>query len=132
MRTNVIKLLRQAGMDARAVENSVDIGYPDVEYVGGLLELKQVDAWPKKMETPLRCEHYTQEQRIWHERRWHCGGAVHVLLQVGPEFLLFTGPQASQFLGHSNRKFLHYVSKASFPTLADLVARLPSVLKAPR
>jgi len=132
MRSNVVKLLRHAGLDARPVENAVDIGYPDIEYIGGLLELKQIDAWPKRIETPLRCEHYTQEQRIWHERRWHAGGAIHVLLQVGPEFLLFTGRTAPNLLGHASRKVLVANAKAHFHTLADLVARLPEVLKAPR
>ena len=132
MRSNVVKLLRKAGLDARPVENAVDIGYPDIEYIGGLLELKQIDAWPKKIETPLRCEHYTQEQRIWHERRWHAGGAIYVLLQVGPEFLLFTGPTAANLLGFSSRKVLFEHCLAHYTSLADLSGHLPYFLKLPR
>lgn len=128
MRRNVVKILRQAKLDARPVENPVDPGFPDVEYIGGVLELKAVDEWPKRASTPLRLDHYTQEQRIWHERRHHCGGRIHVLLQVGPEFLLFRGMDAAKHLGESTRSALMVLATHTWPSLASLKESLPSAL----
>jgi hypothetical protein len=129
LRGNVVKLLRGARLDARPVENPVDPGFPDVEYIGGLLELKEVDDWPARADTILRIEHYTQEQRIWHERRAHFGGRIHVLLQVEREYLLFTGAVAAQHLGRVPRATLYDLACARWPSLADLSAGLAVALK---
>lgn len=129
MRSNVVKILRKAGLDARPVENTVDVGFPDVEYIGGLIELKAVDDWPKKPETPVRIDHYSQEQRIWHERRHNKGGRIHVLIQVRSEYLLFGGLIASQIVGLSSQQVLRQFAHDTFPSLADLTVRLPQVLK---
>lgn len=129
MRRNVVEILRDAGLDARPVENPVDPGFPDVEYIGGLLELKEVEAWPKRAMTPLRVEHYTQEQRIWHSRRARKGGRIHVLLQVGREFLLFDGAVAAELLGNAHQHQLRDVAHASFPSLADLRTSLVPALQ---
>ena len=128
MRGNVVKILRKAGLDARPVENPVDPGFPDVEYIGGTLELKAVDAWPKRESTPLRLDHYTKEQRIWHERRAHKGGRIHVLLQVGPEFLLFHGPVAANHLGEEPRDRLYTLASCRWPSLKDLRETLAPTL----
>lgn len=132
MRGNVVKILRKAGLDARPVENPVDPGFPDVEYIGGVLELKAVDAWPKRPDTPLRVEHYTQEQRIWHERRHVKGGRVHVLLQVGSEFLLFRAIDAAAHLGTECRAALEDLATHRWSSLADLKEGLPPALAEPR
>jgi len=129
MRGNVVKILRKAGRDARPVENPVDPGFPDVEYIGGLVELKAVDEWPKRAETELKLEHYTQEQRIWHERRAHFGGRIHVLLQVDREYLLFTGPVAAASLGRAPRATLYDLCCARWDSLADLTEGLAAALE---
>lgn len=131
MRRNVVEILRKAGLDARPVENPCDPGFPDVEYIGGLLELKEVERWPSKASTPLRVEHYTQEQRIWHDRRARKGGRIHVLLQVGSEFLLFRGRIAAEVLGNVPQAELRSAASASFPVLASLREGLRSALEAP-
>jgi hypothetical protein len=129
MRGNVVKALRAAKLDARPVENPVDPGFPDVEYIGGLLELKEVDEWPARADTILRIEHYTQEQRIWHERRAHHGGRIHVLLQVGREYLLFKGAVAAQHLGRVPRATLYDLACMRWSSLADLSSGLAVALK---
>lgn len=129
MRGNVVKLLRKAGLDARPVENPVDPGFPDVEYIGGVIELKAVDDWPKRDETELKLEHYTQEQRIWHERRAHFGGRIHVLLQVDREYLLFTGATAAAHLGRAPRATLYDLCCARWESLADLSTSLAAALQ---
>lgn len=129
LRSNVVKLLRGARLDARAVENPIDPGFPDVEYIGGLLELKEVDAWPVRPDTPLRIDHYTQEQRIWHERRAHHGGRIHVLLQVGSEYLLMTGAVAAIHLGRVPRAELYDLACARWGSLSEMKSGLVEALK---
>lgn len=129
LRGNVVKLLRGAKLDAQPIENPIVPGFPDVEYIGGLIELKEVDDWPAREDTPLRIEHYTQEQRIWHERRAHFGGRIHVLLQVGREYLLFKGAVAAQHLGRVPRATLYDLACARWASLADLSAGLAVALK---
>jgi hypothetical protein len=129
LRGNVLKTLRKAGLDARPVENPVDPGFPDVEYIGGVLELKSAARWPKRSSTPLRVPHYTQQQRIWHERRAARGGRVHVLIQVGKEFLLFTGAVASLRLGHLPRTELLDFASGHWTSLSDMMSQLPSALR---
>lgn len=128
MRQNVVKALRKAKLDARPVENPVDPGFPDVEYIGGTLELKAVDAWPKRADTPLRLDHYTLEQRIWHERRHHRGGRIHVLLQVGREFLLFRGADAARHLGYEPCKFLRDLATRRWTSLQAMKLELAEAL----
>ena len=62
MRKNVCDWLKD--YDAFAVENPANPGTPDVSYVEGWIELKQLDAWPAREDTPVRIEHYTPQQRI--------------------------------------------------------------------
>lgn len=128
MRGNVTKALRRAGLDARPVENPCDPGFPDVEYIGGTLELKAVDAWPKRAGTPLRLEHYTQEQRIWQERRCARGGRCHVLLQVGREFLLFHAASAAIHLGNLSREALYDLATHRWASVKDMKEGLPTAL----
>lgn len=67
MRKDVVKLLRP--LHAVAVENAVSApGFPDVECVLGLLELKSVDR-PKRDDSPVRVDHYSKGQRLWHRMR---------------------------------------------------------------
>lgn len=86
-------------LDAIPVENGdTKPGTPDVEYIGGWLELKQVPR-PKRETTPIRVPHYTKQQRVWHRRRWFKGGAVFVLIRIGKDWMLIDGDVASKVLG---------------------------------
>lgn len=92
MRHRVVKALRP--LDAISVENVIYPGTPDVNCVGGWIELKQVARWPRFLRALLQIRHFTQEQRIWLRRRWWAGGGAFLLLQVGREWLLFDGETA--------------------------------------
>lgn len=96
MRRRVIRALRE--LDAVAVENSVGPGTPDVNYIGGWVELKEVERWPVRG-GPLRVPHFKPEQRAWIRRRWKRGGDVWVLLKVESDWLLLDGLYASACLG---------------------------------
>lgn len=104
MRLKVTKALRS--LDAIAVENPAYPGTPDVNYIGGWLELKWVRRWPEGEDTPLRLPHFTQQQKVWALRRERKGGSSKVLLQVGREWLLFGAEVAYNCLGNSPRHVL--------------------------
>lgn len=101
MRARVIKALRS--LDAVAVENSARPGTPDVNFVEGWCELKDVEKWPRNVYTPLRVRHFTPQQRIWLARRYKKGGNVWLLLRVQHDWLLFDGHTAAEHLGLRTR-----------------------------
>lgn len=113
-RTTVTKTLK--ALDARAVENRVGPGTPDVNYVDGWIELKWMRRWPENCdESPVLIPHYTQVQRVWHKLRWAKGGRVFVLFQVGREWLLFDGDVAANHLGRVNRQELILLATRYWP-----------------
>jgi len=99
MRGKVVRALRS--LDAWAVENRAKPGTPDVNYIGGWVELKWVRAWPKnKNVSEVKIDHFTKEQRICLKQRWRKGGRSFLLLQAnGPHWLLFDGETAAQCVG---------------------------------
>lgn len=113
MRRRVVEALRP--LDAIAVENPAHPGTPDVNYVGGWIELKSADRWPARRETPLRLDHFTNVQRIWIRRRARHGGLVHVLLRVGQEWLLFSAEVAAANLGEATRDALYECAARTWP-----------------
>lgn len=104
MRRRLVKILREQGRDAYPIENMVGVGTPDVEYVGGWIECKKHKAWPKKDTTPLRLGHpLLPSQKQWIRRRAACGGTVHVLIQVGMDFVLLGPGAALNLLGAATK-----------------------------
>ena len=101
MRQRVVKALKS--LDAISVENSVYPGTPDVNYIGGWIELKWVRSWPKRESTPLRLPHFTPQQRVWLQRRERKGGHAFVFLQVANDYLLFDASTAADLLGETPR-----------------------------
>lgn len=103
LRGTVVEAL--APLDAVSVENPVLPGTPDVNYVEGWLELKSLPGWPADPSTPLRVEHWTPQQKVWHVRRSRAGGTTHVLLEVvrSRHFLLLDGAVAARILGKATR-----------------------------
>lgn len=97
-----------ARLDPVRVENPVCCpGTPDVNYVGGWIELKYADRWPPRG-GPLRIDHFTSQQRTWLRRRRAAGGRAFVLLKVGTrEWLLFDGVRAADVLGEVPREQLY-------------------------
>lgn len=99
MRRVVVDSLREAGRDPISVENPAYPGTPDVNFVEGWVELKQLPEWPKKEATPVAVPHFTPQQRIWLLKRARAGGNIWLLLQVEKEWLLLDGATASEYLG---------------------------------
>lgn len=95
------------GLDPIRVENAVLAGTPDVNYADGWIELKYAERWPPRG-GPLRVDHFTKQQRIFHLRRTKAGGKTFVLLKVGEtEWLLFQGARAALVLGNSTQEELY-------------------------
>lgn len=89
------------GLDPVRVENRVELGTPDVNYVEGWLELKWQRKAPKRGGI-LRLDHeFMLEQRVWAIRRHHAGGRCFLFLKIQNEWLLFYGYVAAEFLGYS-------------------------------
>ena len=102
MRQRVIQGLRS--LDAVSVENPARPGTPDVNYVEGWIELKQLPRWPRGgPDEIVRVAHFRPGQRVWIGRRARRGGRVHVLLQVGADWLLLPGEVAARELGRVSR-----------------------------
>jgi len=97
MRARVMRALD--GLHPVAVENRAAPGTPDVNYVGGWLELKWLRSWPSRAATPVRVAHFNMQQRLWHLRRRDAGGKTWVLLQCRREWFLFDGAVAAMELG---------------------------------
>lgn len=104
MRQRVVRALKS--LDAMSVENSVRPGTPDVEYIGGWIELKSAEGWPKNPKTPLRIPHFTPLQRIWLSRRCRMGGMAWMLLRVGKEWLMLQGDVAAAVVGLTTKEQL--------------------------
>src|SRR5215208_255215 len=123
-RKGLIEALHDIGCDAMAVDNeSAHPGTADVNWctsvfapgtaqqmVGefqpgavtyaGWIECKRITAWPKRADTIVRLDHFTQKQKSWITRRCRYSSRVHVLLHVGRgERLLFDGAWAASHLG---------------------------------
>ena len=103
MRGKVVRALRS--LDAVSVENKVYPGTPDVNYIGGWVELKWLRSWPRNADTdPVKIKHFTPQQRVWLKRRWRRGGRAFLLLQAGGrDWLLFDGVTAAQIVGRVTR-----------------------------
>ena len=104
MRTRVIGMLKH--LDAVAVENPACPGTPDVNFIEGWVELKNMRRWPKHPSAVLLVSHFTPQQRIWLRRRHRKNGNVWLLLQVGREWLLLRGDVAAEHLGSCTRQQL--------------------------
>jgi len=119
-------LMRELGWDPVRVENGVDLGTPDVNTVFGWFEYKYVPAWPKRVRTPLRIDHFTPQQRVWLRRRWIADGGfgAWLLMQVDKDVLLFEGESAAVFVGVSTKEELFKEAKqvweGCFPTAKEL------------
>lgn len=86
------------------LENQVGVGQPDVNGCAlgtdWWMELKCIDAFPKRPATVVKVNHFTPEQRVWIHNRHQAGGRVFVFVRVGKDdFYLFNGISAAQGVG---------------------------------
>lgn len=128
LRRNVLEILREAGLDAYPVENVVCPGMPDVNYVEGMIELKQLKAWPKRETTPVRIRHFTIGQKAWLAKRWAAGGNAYLLLEISKTFLLYNGNDVYK-IGTLTEKQLRELAASVWEGLPALRKELPLCLK---
>lgn len=117
MRKRVVAALRP--LHAVSVENGAGAGTPDVNCVLGWLELKSIDGWPARPETPVRVPHFTPEQRLWLIKRCEAGGAAWLLLKVGRDWLLLWGETAARIVDYSTADELAAARIAIFSSPED-------------
>lgn len=116
-----------AGLDPVRIESLVTLGNPDVNITTGWIELKFLNAWPKRETTKVRIDHFTPEQRAWAIRRTKAGGKVWLLLRVGfadAEWLLLNGAVAAVCIGELHRAGIYGVAQARWnrlPTNEEMV-----------
>lgn len=99
MRGLVVFALR--GLNAVPVENAVFPGTPDVNYIEGWIELKQIPKKdiPKRETTPLPLKHFTPRQRAWIRQRTKLGGNVYLVLKVHRDWFILSPHWAIDHLG---------------------------------
>lgn len=93
------------------IENYCSPGTPDIEYIQGWLELKEMPGWPIDPQWHLRIPHFTVEQRLFLTKRCYYGGQAHLLLKVGAEWLLIRGDTAGKVIGVSSADELRAASE---------------------
>lgn len=94
MRNRVVPALKV--LHGKAVENVVGPGTPDVCYIGGWVELKKIQGWPVRHDTPVRVHKFTPQQRSWLATHVTLGGRAFMLIQIGLEYFLYDGLWAAQ------------------------------------
>lgn len=104
MRQTLVKALRLAGADPVSVENPACPGTPDVNYVEGWAELKELHEWPARAETNVAIDHFTPQQRVWLIRRSMAHGRVFLVLKVKNEWLCYTGNIAAVIVGRATQE----------------------------
>ena len=113
------------------VENSVLAGTPDVNYIGGWMELKWSRNWPKREDSIVPCDHFTPQQRVFALKRWRAGGASTVFWAVEGTWMLFDGETAARIIGKVTRAELEAQVLRVWKPLddEDLVAYLRELAK---
>jgi hypothetical protein len=103
--------------DPRRCENTVDPGTPDIHYVNGWIEDKQV-RFPSTPGLIIKVDHYHSGQRGWQVRRRRAGGLCHVAIEDSRTgwCYVFDALDAAQHLGidwteRDMRMFASYFSK---------------------
>ena len=92
-------------------EDALNSGIPDLSYshggVHGWIELKWLEAWPKREATIVRIQHYTKEQKHFLLSRGRAGGRCWLLLRIGRAHMIFNH-EASRYVGEQNAAWLEF------------------------
>ena len=103
LRSYVRKGLHEKGVLTTHHEDMLNAGVPDLSYSGGAvhgwIELKWLEAWPKREDTIVRIPHYTKEQKHFLLTRGRAGGRCWLLLRAGKDHFLFDHERAQQVGG---------------------------------
>lgn len=117
LQAKLIKTLER--LDACPVENPKRAGTPDINFIGGWMEVKFLPRWPKRDSTVVKLNHFTPQQKVWLWRRCQKGGKAWLFLQVESTYLLFCGSRArmvgslnkTQLIGHADAVWEVYPDK---------------------
>lgn len=116
-------------LDGQPIENRLKGGTPDVNYIGGWMELKWLRSWPVRGGV-VSLPHYTNGQRLWLRRRGKRGGVAMLVLQVGKNWFFFDW-EYSWYVGRTETRIdLEYHAVKWFPNglkNKELVAWLRSL-----
>lgn len=106
-----------AKLDPCSVENlltgKTGTGMPDVNHIYGWAELKWLRSYPKRETTPVRIDHYTDDQRSWLLRRYRAGGGAWLVLKVRTDWYIFNAVQA-QKVGFLTKKQMQETAEFYF------------------
>jgi hypothetical protein len=109
--------LRMKRLHPISIENALCTpGLPDVNITTGWIELKVISKWPVRETTPVRIEHFTDEQKRWALRRAACGGNYWLVVKVRAEIFVF-GPDAAQSVGEMTRAEMLEAALAYWPCM---------------
>ena len=132
LRNYVRKGLHANGILTTHHEDALNPGIPDLSYSGngvhGWIELKWLEAWPKRADTIVRIPHYTKEQKHFLLSRGRAGGRCWLLLRVGTWHLLMDHERAQRagelkkglLLSHSS---LSWGGRIDFEQLTRILTR---------
>ena len=117
---------------ATRIESATMAGIPDIcATIPGRhlwIELKYLEAFPKKASTKVRIDHFTDKQREWIMSRGQLAGNVWVIIGVGKEFFVFPYHDAYNITEWTadewrERASLHWDGKAQWLDLYTLLLR---------
>lgn len=126
LRNYVRKKLHVRGVLTTHHEDALNTGILDLSYSGGgvhgWIELKWLEAWPKRDATIVKIDHYTKEQKHFLLTRGRAGGRCWLLLRVGKEHLLFDheGAQKVGTVTHAHMVALCFVAWPGFINFEQL------------
>lgn len=117
------------------IENRVESGTPDVngcfthdgKGVDAWIELKTRDSWPKRLTTPIKLPHFTDEQKKWLLARRRSGGRSFLFVRVGREYFLFSAVAAYTIEQYSRpdweaRALAHYRNRVDWEHFRSTIA----------
>jgi len=86
-------------MKTQRHEDNISKGIPDVSFainnngqkINGWMELKHIKSFPKKRDSIIAIDHYTDDQRKWLLENYETGGATFLFIKIDREYYLFTG-----------------------------------------
>lgn len=116
-------ILKEWDLDPWRIETPNKDGVPDANCTFGWLELKNVEDWPKRVDSILPCPHFTPQQRVWLLKRWTAGGICFLLLRVRKpgDWLLFDGNVAAQVIGKETKEKLFNAARVAVKEPSELI-----------
>jgi hypothetical protein len=93
-------------------ENSALPGTPDVLWIGGCCELKEIDDWPARASTTVKLKRYTDRQRHFLKKWRRHGGNAWLLVRVAStqEYLLYNQPHQFEALANVTKAIMQQLA----------------------